>query len=57
MGQPGGPHRGAWLTAVAGEYGAALQDKAGITAVLDGGPHQQLGVGERSGGVLHVTRV
>lgn len=51
------PHGGPWLPPVAGDGGAALQDEAGIAAVLNGGPHQELGVGEGPGGVLHVAGV
>lgn len=57
MGELGRPHGGAGFPAVAGERGAALQDEAGDAGVLDGGPHQQLGVWQRPGGVLHMTRV
>lgn len=55
--QSGRPHRRPRLTAVAGDGGAALQDEAGVAAVLDGRPHQEFGVGQGPGGVLYVSRV
>lgn len=36
------PHGGPWLPAIASDSGASLQDEAGIAAVLNGGPHQEL---------------
>ena len=45
------------LPAVTGEGGAALQDIAGNAAILNGGPHQEFGVGQGAGRVLHVARV
>ena len=57
MGELGGPHGGAWLPAVAGERGPALQDEARDAGVLDGGPDQQLGIRQRPGGVVHVAGV
>lgn len=57
VGQSRRPHGGPWLPAIAGDGGAALQDEAGIAAVLNGGPHQELGIRQGPGGVLHVARI
>ena len=57
MGESRRPHGGPRLSTVAGDGGAALQDEAGVAAVLDGRPHQEFWVGQRPGGVLHVTGV
>lgn len=51
------PHGGPWLPAIAGDGGAALQDEASIAAVLNGGPHQELGIRQGPGGVLHMARI
>lgn len=46
MGQAGRPDGGAGLAAVAGEQRAPFQHEAGVAGVLDGGSHQQHGVGD-----------
>lgn len=51
------PHRRPRLAAIAGDGGAALQDEAGVAGVLDGGTHQEFGVRQSPGGVVHVARV
>lgn len=51
------PHRGPWLAAIAGDGGAALQDEAGVAAVLNGCPNQKFRVGQRPGGVLHMAGI
>lgn len=51
------PHGRPRLAAVAGDGGAALHDETGAAAVLNGGADQQFGIGQGSGGVLHVARV
>lgn len=55
--ETGRPHRRPWLAAVAGDGGTALQDEARVAAVLNGCPHQEFGVRQRPGGVLHVAGV
>lgn len=57
VGQSRRPHGGPWLPAIAGDGGASLQDEAGIAAVLNGGPHQELGVRQGPGGVLHMAGI
>lgn len=51
------PHGGPWLPAIAGDGGAPLQDEAGIAAVLNGRPHQELRIRQGPGGVLHMARI
>lgn len=57
VGKPGCPHRGSWLPAVTGESSAALQDEARIAGVLNGRAHEEFGVRQSAGGVLHMAWV
>lgn len=57
MGQAGRPDGGAGLAAVAGQKRAPLQHEAGLARVLDGGAHQQHGVRNQAGRVVHFSGV
>ena len=57
MGQARGPDGGAGLAAVAGQEGAPLQHEARVAGVLDGGAHQQHGVRNQAGRVVHFPGV
>lgn len=57
VGQARGPDGAAGLTAVAGQEGAPFQHEARVAGVLDGGAHQQHGVRNQAGRVVHFPGV
>lgn len=57
MGQAGCPNGSPCLATVAGEKRAPFKNEPRAAGVLDGGAHQQHGVGDEAGGVLHLPGV